>query len=136
MSKYLDGDDRSRMRFEQLAHRKPRSIPAGGGRLFRFANSHFAGKRIIRHLGMDCRGEWNGRYFLRPGGWPDRADRHTTVVHRDDELHQDTIPRVSVSANSAVTISFTSSSGRQWINIDDIEVVSSAPNDPQISSDN
>lgn len=76
------------MRFEQLAHRKPRSIPAGGGRLFRFANSHFAGKRIIRHLGMDCRGEWNGRYFLRPGGWPDRADRHTTVVHRDDELHQ------------------------------------------------
>lgn len=47
-----------------------------------------------------------------------------------------TIPRVSVSANSAVTISLTSSSGRQWINIDDIEVVSSAPNDPQISSDN
>lgn len=47
-----------------------------------------------------------------------------------------TIPRVPVTANSVVTVTFTSSSGRHWINIDDIEVVSSAPNDPQISSDN
>lgn len=51
------------MRFEQLAHRKPRSIPAGGGRLFRFANSHFAGKRIIRHLGMDCAASGTGGTF-------------------------------------------------------------------------
>lgn len=47
-----------------------------------------------------------------------------------------TIAHVSVAAHSAVTITFNSSSARQWINVDDIEVVPSAPNDPQVSSDN
>ncbi|MEN2470456.1 hypothetical protein [Burkholderia sp. GS2Y] len=47
-----------------------------------------------------------------------------------------TLPHVAVAANQAVTIVFTSSSGRAWINVDDIEVVPSAPNDPQLSSDN
>ncbi|MGH8779316.1 hypothetical protein [Paraburkholderia sp.] len=47
-----------------------------------------------------------------------------------------TLPRIQVAANDTVTVTFTSSSGRNWVNIDDIEVVPSAPNDPQVSSSN
>ena len=47
-----------------------------------------------------------------------------------------TLPRIAVTAGDTVTITFASSSGRGWINIDDIEVVPSAPNDPQITSSN
>ncbi|WP_423760257.1 hypothetical protein [Burkholderia sp. NLJ2] len=46
-----------------------------------------------------------------------------------------TLPRLAVKTGDSVRIGFNSSSGRQWINIDDIEIVPSAPNDPQISSD-
>ncbi|WP_244196087.1 hypothetical protein [Paraburkholderia susongensis] len=47
-----------------------------------------------------------------------------------------TLPRIAIAANDTVTITFASSSGRGWVNIDDVEVVQSAPNDPQVSSSN
>ncbi|MFM0302250.1 hypothetical protein PQQ99_19210 [Paraburkholderia sediminicola] len=80
-------------------------------------------------------GGTGGTFSIRSGNGPEQKITLPASVATSQYIKY-TLPRIVVAAGDTVTITFASSSGRAWVNVDDIEVVPSAPNDPQISSSN